>query len=146
MHGELTGKSGVAEHRLPCSCMVGFLTVMRGFASVAVGLVLLSLPLVLLLFAWRFAARRTGAQVAWRERVFAVALIGSGLSCLSFWIAVLILPHVASLEVYEKVGWTSESFSLIFLVCSLAGTGTARVLAALAAAGMAMLWVSVGFW
>jgi len=119
---------------------------MQDSVATVVGLVLMSLPFVLLVFAWRFAARRTGAQVSWRERVFAGALIGSGLSYLSFWVAVLVLPHVASSGVYEKVGWASEWSAVIFLVLSLVGTGAARVLAALAAAGIALLWVSVGFW
>jgi len=119
---------------------------MQDFALTTVGLVLLSLPAILLVLAWKSGKRRGAFQVALRERVFTAALIGTGLTYLWFWIAFLTLPHLISFGAYEKIGWISQSFSFVFLVLSLAGTGTARRLAVLAAAGVAMLWVSLGFW
>lgn len=111
-----------------------------------IGLMLFSLPLVLVVFAWNFARRSTHAQVAWRKLVFTAALIGSGLGWLWFLIAILVLTRITSSGTYEKIGWISESFSLFFIALSLTGTGVARFLAVLAAAGVALLWVSVGFW
>ena len=119
---------------------------MQDFALTALGLVLLSLPAIVLVLAWRFRKRHGDAPVAWRKQVFTGALIGSGVSFLWFWTAILVLPRYISSEAFERIGWISQSFCLVFLVLSLAGKREARVFAALAAMGVAMLWVSVGFW
>jgi hypothetical protein len=78
--------------------------------------------------------------------MFAVALIGSTLGYVWFWIAFLFLPSLAPFELYRVIGWASESFAVVCLALSFAGTGSARLFAVLAATGVAVLWVSVGFW
>lgn len=111
-----------------------------------IGFLIAFLPIVLLFFAWRFAGRRTDTQAAWRKRAFTGALMGNGLAWLWFWAVFLILTRTMSSGAYERIGWVSESLSLVLIALSLTGAGVARLLAALAAAGVAMMWVSVGFW
>ena len=110
------------------------------------GLLLASLPLVLVVFAWKLARRKGGAQLAWRRRLFSVALIGGALVYLWFWIAILFLPSHVSFEAYRVIGWVSGSFALVCLALSFAGTGAARLFAVTGSAGVALLWASVGFW
>ena len=110
------------------------------------GLMLVLLPLALVVLAWKSARRNAHAQVPWRKRMFAVALIGGALGYVWFWIAFLFLPSRVPFELYRVIGWASESFAVASLALSFAGIGAARLFAVLASAGVAVLWVSVGFW
>jgi len=110
------------------------------------GVLLVSLPFALVVLAWKSARRNGEAQLPWRRRLFSVALIGGALGYLWFWIAFLFLPSLVAFETYHVIGWVSESLAVVCLALSFAGTGAARLLAVMASAGIAVLWVSVGFW
>ncbi len=114
--------------------------------SSILGQMIVSLPFILVVLAWRSARRKGAAQLPWRKRMFAVALIGAALGYVWFWLVFLFIVRVVPLELYWVIGWASESFALIFLALSFAGTGATRIFALLASAGIAVLWVSVGFW
>jgi hypothetical protein len=108
------------------------------------GLLLVSLPLALVVFAWKSARLKGDAQLPWRIRLFSVALIGGALDYLWFWIAFLFLPSLVSFEAFRVIGWVSESLAVVCLALSFAGTGATRLFAVMASAGVAVLWVSVG--
>ena len=119
---------------------------MGEFFAIAGGLLLVSLPFVLVVLAWKSLRWFGVVQVPWRKRVFDVALIGTGFGYMWFWLVFLAFPHAFSFEIYEKVGRTSQRVALVFLVLSLAGTGFARLFAVAAAVGIAVLWVTIGFY
>ena len=114
--------------------------------AIVFGSLLASLPFVLVVLAWRTLQRVQTVQAPWRKRVFAVALVGTALSYLWFWIAFLGLPRTLSFDMYEKIGRSSQTLALVFLVLAFAGTGLARLFGVAAALGVAVLWMTVGFY
>jgi len=114
--------------------------------AIVFGLLLVSLPFVLVVLAWKSLHWFQPAQVGWRKHVFAVALTGTAVSYVWFWLVFLAFPKTFSFETYEKVGRVSQGLALVFLVLSFAGTGFARLFSVAAAAGVAVLWVTVGFY
>ena len=50
------------------------------------------------------------------------------------------------LRLHDAIGWMGESLSLVFLAFSFAGRGVETVLAILAAVGVLLMWVSIGFY
>jgi hypothetical protein len=114
--------------------------------SLTFGLILVLLPLALVVLAWKSERQNVVAQVPWRKRVFAVALMGGAVGYAWFWIVFLFLPSRVPFELYRVIGWASESVAIACLALSFAGVGAARLFAVLASAGVAVLWVSVGFW
>jgi hypothetical protein len=112
----------------------------------AVGVLLVSLPLVLVALAWKSLQWFQAVQVPWRKRVFDVALVGTALGYVWFWVVFLAFPHAFSFESFEKVGRISQKLAFVLLLLSLAGTGIARLFAAAAALGLAVLWLTIGFY
>ena len=110
------------------------------------GLLIVSVPMVLVVHAWKSARRMGDTQPPWRRRLFSVALIGNFLGYLWFWVATLSLPTFVAYETYYVIGWVSESLAVVCLALSFAGAGAARLSAVMAAVGVAFLWASVGFW
>jgi hypothetical protein len=110
------------------------------------GLILVSLPFVFVVLAWRSARRNTKLQVLWRKRLFTVALIGAAAGYAWFWIVFLFLPSRLPFEVYRLIGWVSGGLAVTFAALSFSGSGPARIFAFLATTGVAVLWATIGFW
>ena len=117
-------------------------TIVRTFWFIA-GVVGMFLPLLFLVLA-RKSARQAVRDVVWRTRIFKAGLTGTELSYAWFWMAILGLPIHTSIETLQRVRWVSESAAIMFLALTFAGNGAARVLAILAALGVATLWTSIG--
>jgi hypothetical protein len=111
---------------------------------VVFGSLLVALPFVLVVLAWRSLHWAHPIQVPWRKRLFAVALVGTALSYLWFWLVFLALPRTLSFQMYENVGRSSQGLALAFLILAFAGVGLARLFAVAAALGVAVLWMTIG--
>jgi hypothetical protein len=111
------------------------------------GLPLLSAPLLLIGVAGVMYRKRLKPLATWRRRVFLMTLAASALNYATVWLDILVVPHLAGsiLNTYIAIGRTGE-FCSIALFAALAGTGTARVYAVLAAAGLLFMWMGVGFY
>jgi len=118
---------------------------MEVFSTIA-GLILVSLPFVFVVLAWTSARRSGKFEVPWRKRLFTLSIIGGAAGYAWFWVAFLFLPSRLPFETYRAIGWVSGALAVTFTALSFAGTGAARIFAVLATAGVAILWVSVGFW
>jgi len=123
---------------------------MNAFATV-LGLGLMSSPLLFAALAWRAFRRDLEPQAKWRRRAFLISLVGTTSSFVLFWMNIMIIPRgvvmsEASVRIYAVLGWTGEAISAIFVVCALMGSGNGRTYAAIAAAGVLLLYVSTGFY
>ena len=112
------------------------------------GLSLLSAPLLMIGVAWVMYRNRPEPLATWRRRVFLTTLAASVLNYATVWLDILVVPHLAvsRLSTYTTLGRTGEFFSIALFASALAGTGTARVYAVLAAAGLLFMWMSLGFY
>jgi hypothetical protein len=109
---------------------------------------LLSAPLLMIGVAWVMYRNRPEPLATWRRRVFLTTLAASVLNYATVWLDILVVPHLAvsRLNTYTTLGRTGEFFSIALFASALAGTGTARVYAVLAAAGLLFMWMSLGFY
>jgi hypothetical protein len=111
------------------------------------GLSLLSAPLLLIGVAGVMYRKRPKPLATWRRRVFLMTLAASALSYATVWLDILVVPHLAgSRNTYIAIGRTGEFCSIALFASALAGTGTARVYAVLAAAGLLFMWMGLGFY
>jgi hypothetical protein len=114
------------------------------------GLSLLSAPLLLIGMAWVKHRKRPEPLATWRRTVFLMTLVASVLNYAIVWLDILVVPHLdlaqSRLNTYTAIGRTGEFFSIALFASALAGTGTARVYAVLAAAGVLCIWMSIGFY
>ena len=72
-----------------------------------------------------------------------MTLAASALNYATVWLDILVVPHLAGsiLNTYIAIGRTGEFCSIALFASALAGTGTARVYAVLAAAGLLFMWM-----
>jgi hypothetical protein len=114
------------------------------------GLFLFSAPLLLIGVAWVKYRNRPEPLATWRRTVFLMTLAASVLNYAIVWLDILVVPHLglaqSRLNTYTAIGRSVEFFSIVLFASALAGTGTARVYAVLAAAGVLCMWMGLGFY
>ena len=123
---------------------------MNAFTTL-LGLGLMSLPLLFAALGWRAFRRESEPQANWRRRASLISLVGTTSSFVLFWTNMMIVRRgvgmsETSVRTYATLGWTGEVLSTIFLVCALMGSGNGRTYAAIAATGVLLLYVSIGFY
>jgi hypothetical protein len=114
------------------------------------GFSLLATPLLLIGLAWVMYKDHPEPLPTWRRTVFLTTLAASVLNYAIVWLDLLVVPHLAlarsGLNTYTAIGRTGEFLSIGLFASAIAGTGTARVYALLAVAGVLCMWMSLGFY
>ena len=77
-----------------------------------------------------------------------MTVVASALNYAIVWLDILVVPHLARspLDTYAAIGRAGEFLSIVLFASALTGTGTARVCAVVAAAGLLSMWWSLGFY
>jgi hypothetical protein len=79
-----------------------------------------------------------------------MTLAASVLNYAIVWLDILVVPHLglaqSRLNTYTAIGRSGGFFSIALFASALAGTGTARVYAVLAAARVLCMWMGLGFY
>ena len=110
-----------------------------------------------------FAGRNSIRNTNWRERSFKISLLAILLNFALFWFTFLASPSAVAVAVaiptivstgpldrwisdYRVLGWSGLVVSAFSLLLAFTGLGRSRLFAVLAAVGVVLLWVSVGFY
>lgn len=122
---------------------------------------MVSLPVVLVTLAWKSLKGNSIRSAKWRERLFRTGLVSILFNFALFWFTFLVVPGAVSsavptmvstgpldrwLSIYKIFGWSGVVVSAFSLFLAFTGLGKVRLYAVLAAVGVTLLWVSIGFY